>query len=114
MHQLSLSYCETIAPSRGCVVPLLLTGDVLGSLMDSEEWVEMGGCCLKGLPSLVCCCCCRRLLCDLFLSQNMESLMRNMKLLESFIILFEVCIAILCNLQQFSLLPEFLFFSFFG
>lgn len=39
--------------------------------------------------------------------------MRNMKLLESFIILFEVCIAILCNLQQFSLLPGFfLSFSF--
>lgn len=36
--------------------------------------------------------------------------MRNMKLLESFIILFEVCIAILCNLQQFSLLPDFFFF----
>lgn len=35
--------------------------------------------------------------------------MRNMKLLESFIILFEVCIAILCNLQQFSLLLGFSF-----
>lgn len=27
--------------------------------------------------------------------------MRNMKLLESFIIFFEVCTAILCNLQHF-------------
>lgn len=35
--------------------------------------------------------------------------MRNTKLLESFIIFFEVCIAILCNLQQFFLLSGFFF-----
>lgn len=41
------------------------------------------------------------------LKLDIESLMRNMKLLESFIIFFEVCIAILCNLQQFFLLSGF-------
>ena len=37
-------------------------------------------------------------------SLNMESLMRNMKLLESFIIFFEACAASLYNLQHFFLL----------
>lgn len=41
-HQLSLSYCETTAPSRGSIVPLLLTGYVLSSLVNGEEWAEMG------------------------------------------------------------------------
>lgn len=43
------------------------------------------------------------------LKLDIDSLMRNMKLLESFIIFFEVCIAILCNLQQFFLLSGFFF-----
>lgn len=40
----------------------------------------------------------------MLLTVNVESLMRNMELLESFIIFFEVCTAIFCNLQHFFLL----------